>query len=179
MNPHQFPRVVASFCSSATEFLQIGNMHSDEPVTYLLSKMKLAVTSQQWQNTIPQEHQVPILFFSLTFGKLAQRSARTSDGWTAGQTKELGGTVTLSQPYFGLKDILGEAWTKAFKMSTIRRGGEAGAVLHSTERVIELTLHFLSVLHSAPLTYSTWYICTFFYRLFSSHIVGVFALKYL
>lgn len=127
MNPHQFPRVVASFCSSATEFLQIGNMHSDEAVTYLLSKMKLAVTSQQWQNTIPQEHQVPILVFSLTFGKLAQRSARTSDGWTAGQTKELGGTVTLSQPYFGLKDILGEAWTKAFKMSTIRRGGEAGA----------------------------------------------------
>lgn len=126
LNPYQFPRIVASFCSSATEFLQIGNVHSDEPVRYLLSKMRLAVTSQQWQNTIPQEHQVPILVFSLAFGKLAQRSALTSDGWTGGQKKELGVTMTLSQSHFGLKYISGEAWTKAFKMSTIRRGGEAG-----------------------------------------------------
>lgn len=63
MHQYQFPRIVASFCSSATEFLQIVNVHSDEPVRYLLSKMRLAVTSQQWQNTIPQEHQVPILGF--------------------------------------------------------------------------------------------------------------------
>lgn len=66
--------------------------------------------------------------------------------------------MTLSQSHFGLKDISGEAWTKAFKMSTIRRGGEAGA---------GVTLHRKSDI-SAP-----------FYLLFSSHIVGAFGLKYL
>lgn len=82
--------------------------------------MRLTVTSQQWQNTIAQEHQVHVLF-ALTFGKLVQRSDETSAGWTGGQKKDLEVNVTVRQSHLGLK-ILGEARTKAFKISTIRPG---------------------------------------------------------
>lgn len=78
--------------------------------------MKLAVTPRQWQNTIAQEHQVPVLgFFPLTFGKLAQRSGLTSAGWTGGQKKELEAVVTLRQSHFGLKDLRVRSGLKLLK----------------------------------------------------------------
>lgn len=148
---------------------------------------QLDICCQRWGSRWPHSSgrtqylrntKYPFWFFH-TCGKLAQRSAQTSDGWTGGQKKELGVTVTLSQSHFGLKDISGEAWTKAFKMCTIRRGGEAGVgvTLHWKSERTHPSLPVCATL-SAPLTYSIWYICTFFTSYFPL-IFGVFVLRYL
>lgn len=80
------------------------------------------MTSQQWQNTIAEEHQVHILFDPHIWQ--IGTKVRSDLSWLDWWSKERPGSQCdhASISFWTKNDILGEARTKAFKKSTIRPG---------------------------------------------------------